>query len=225
MRRRFREVIAVTEDDGITFDPDGVRASIAEHDVDGYDGVKVKIRAHVGQTQVDLQVDVGFGDAVVPPASRTSLETFLDSDEPARVYAYQVPGVVAEKVETIVSKFPAIKHRLKDILDVAVLADVMAFDGAQLVESLEATFERRTKPVDVKVLDEMPGELAGREWERAWATMCKDKMVSTPIELREAIEKFDAFARPLLVAIAAGKASMDSWEPGGPWSVGPGSTP
>ena len=88
--------MAVRVDDGIDFDPDGVRAEIARRELDGYDGVKVSIRAGVGDTEVDLYVDIGFGDAVVPPARRFLLKPFLHEDRSARIYAYQVESVLAE---------------------------------------------------------------------------------------------------------------------------------
>ena len=76
LRRVFREIVCVAADDGIVFPKDGVRAQVASRDEDGYDGVKVFVRASVGQREVDLRVDVGLGDAVVPPASRRSLAPF-----------------------------------------------------------------------------------------------------------------------------------------------------
>lgn len=54
LREVFREVVAVVVDDGVEFDPGGVRAVQSEHREDGYDGVKVQVRARVGGHQVDV---------------------------------------------------------------------------------------------------------------------------------------------------------------------------
>jgi len=217
IRLMFREIVAVEVEDGVLFRADDVRAVTAEHDEDGYDGVKVFVRARVGQHQVALRVDIGFGDAVVPPSRRLSLTPFLEGDEPARVMAYGVGPVIAEKVQTVVTKFPVIRHRLKDLLDVVVLTDRLTFNGSDLMGSLRATFERRRARIDVAVLDDMRAELRGRAWETAWATMLREKAVTGGGDLRSAVERFDLFLRPLMMALSGTAETPERWSPGGPW--------
>lgn len=126
LRQRFERVIAVDADDGIEFER--VTARHAERETDGYDGVKVRILGRLGTRQLDVQVDVGFGDATVPDSSRFDLAPFLDDDEPARVVAYDVYTVLAEKMETILTRYPVISHRLKDVLDVAIIDQSIVTD-------------------------------------------------------------------------------------------------
>lgn len=217
LREMFREVVAVEASDGVAFTAGGVRAVASDHDVDGYDGVKVFVRATVGSHEVDVRIDIGFGDAVVPPVTRRSLSPFLEGDESARVLAYEPEPVIAEKVETLVSGFPAVLHRLKDIFDVVALADTHAFDGARLTGSLDATFERRQTRLDVLVIDDMHGIVGERAWRTAWATMLREKAAVRPIDLREAVRRFDVFVRPVLESMRAGGPPPGRWEPRGPW--------
>lgn len=219
LRQMFREIVAVQVDEGVQFDPAGVRAVATDHGEDGYDGVKVFVRAKVGRHAVDVRVDVGFGDAVVPPAARRRLSPFLEDDEPARVFAYLPGPVVAEKVETLVSGFPAVLHRLKDILDVVSLASAHSFDGVELLASFRATFDRRGTPADVLVLDDLRDLAGDRSWATAWATMLREKAVTSPVDLREAVERLDGFVRPLLEALGGAEAGVPGrWDAGGPWS-------
>lgn len=201
LRQMFRQIVAVDVDDGIVFEPDGVRAQSARREFDGYDGVTVWIRAQVGQSEVDLKVDVGFGDAVVPDARRIVLKPFLLEVPPPQVYAYSMGPVLAEKIETLLSKFPAIEHRLKDILDVVTLSDIPLV-REDLLLSMRATFERRGTRPDVEVLDDMRKELKGRKWEASWAAMCKEKAVADDMTLQGAVDGFDRFVRPLLLALS-----------------------
>jgi len=217
LRSIFRDIVAVPADDGVAFAAEGVRAVAAEHDQDGYDGVKVFVRATVGNHDVDVRVDVGFGDAVVPAAARRSLEPFLEGDAPARVFAYGPELVIAEKVETLIAKFPVVLHRLKDILDVVTLAEVQGFDGSLLTASLWATFDRRGTRIDVQVVDDMHEIVSERAWTTAWATMQREKAVAQPIGFREAIDGFDALVRPLLQSIAGDSVPPVKWSLGGPW--------
>ena len=218
IRRRFREVTSVQVEDSVIFDPKGVRAIAADHDEDGYEGVKVFVRARVGQTQVDLRIDVGFGDALQPPATSAELEPFLPGDEPARVLAYEAGPVVAEKVETLLAKFPLIQHRIKDLLDVVVMSSSLDFDGPSLVGSLRATLERRGTSPDARVLDDMRHVLTGRRWQTDWAAMRREKAVVGQLELVDAVVRFDRFVRPLLVAVD-GASPVGRWPAGGPWAT------
>lgn len=217
MRRRFREVASVAADDGLRFDPEHVRAALATRDAEGYDGVRVVMLAHLGDTEVVIQIDIGFGDAVEPPAYRRRLASFLDGDPSAEVYAYETGPVLAEKIETLLAKVPAIEHRLKDLLDVVVLARQEHFLGEDLVASLRATFTRRKTAPDLTVLDEFIAELSGRRWATRWAVMRREKAVAVPTELAEALIVFEAFVRPLIAALG-GAATPGSWTPGGPWT-------
>jgi hypothetical protein len=143
---------------------------------------------------------------------------FDPSDEPARLLAYEPGPVLAEKIETLLSKFPVIQHRLKDLLDVVVLSATLDFDGAALTPSLRATLDRRGTRPDLRVLDELRTELTGRRWQTDWATMLREKAVAQPMELADAIARFDTFVRPLLDAVG-GAAPPGKWTAPGPsWS-------
>jgi len=217
LREKFRQVVAVVVDDGLAFGSDAVHAAPAVREQDGYDGVRVTIRGMVGRQEVAVHIDIGFGDAVVPPGLRTNLPAFLPDDAPARIWAYGIEPVIAEKVETLIAKFPAVRHRLKDLLDVVVLVERSALSGEAMVSSLRATFTRRGTPYDSRVLDDMREELGGRAWLTAWATMAREKRVAGVPGLLDALARFDTFVRPLLVVLRDGGASPGHWDAGGPW--------
>lgn len=196
LRKRFERVIAVDADDGIEFER--VAARRAERETDGYDGVKVRILGRLGTRELDVQVDVGFGDATVPEPSRFDLAPFPDDDDPARVVAYDVYTVLAEKIETILTRYPVISHRLKDVLDVAIIGQSTDLDLRTLRRAFFATVERRGSSPDAQVLDSMTVEMKGRTWETDWATMRREKAVQASLELRDAVERFAAIVRPIL---------------------------
>ncbi len=218
IRGRFREIVSVKLEDGIVFDPDGVRAVKTERNIDEYDGVKVFVRASIGDTELEVRIDIGFGDDVVPPVHRVKITPFLSDDPPAQVLAYAAAPVIAEKVETLISKFPAIQHRLKDILDVMVLSNTQSFDGLELAAALRATFERRGTRADTGVLREMKATLVGRKWETGWSAMLKDKAVQHPPQLADALLAFERFISPILTSLNGGKVPS-FWQAGGPWDI------
>jgi hypothetical protein len=217
IRHKFREIVAVASEDGLRFEPDDVCAEFATREHDGYDGATVWIRAWLGSSEILLKIDIGFGDAVVPAARLTALTSFLEEDPPARVYAYGRESVLAEKIETIVSKYPAIEHRLKDILDVVALAGSQSFVGVNLARSIAATFRRRDAKLNTDLIDEMIEQLRGKRWTSSWARMRRDKAVQSAMSLQDATAKFAVFVRPLLAAVKDGTALGD-WPAGGPWT-------
>ena len=95
----FQELCAlvIDEDDGITFDPKSVRAARIREDAE-YEGVRVNLTARLGSVRLQLQVDVGFGDAVTPDVTEVEFPTLLGAPPP-KVRAYPRESVVAEKLE------------------------------------------------------------------------------------------------------------------------------
>jgi len=217
LREIFRDIVSVSVADGVTFKAEDVRAVEADHGEDGYDGVKVFVGAKVDKRRIEVRIDVGFGDAVVPPATRLALAPFLADDEPATVLAYHACPVIAEKVETLLSRFPVVLHRLKDILDIVSLSNGHSFRGHELTASVRATVERRATDVDVGVLHDMRSVVGDRQWQTAWASMTREKAVSAAIDLQGAVSQLDVFIRPILLAVVGTHEPPDRWSPGGPW--------
>jgi hypothetical protein len=63
----LREVCRVVADDGMTFDPDSIATEEIREEA-RYGGLRVKLLGHLGTARCHLQLDVGYGDAVTPPA-------------------------------------------------------------------------------------------------------------------------------------------------------------
>ena len=63
--RVFRELVATTAPDGIEFLPETVKAVPIREDAI-YDDIRVTLEARLAAAKIHLQVDVGFGDAVIP---------------------------------------------------------------------------------------------------------------------------------------------------------------
>jgi predicted nucleotidyltransferase component of viral defense system len=135
-----RDLCAIGDDDGLVF----VATSITAEETriaDGYAGVRVRLEARLVDARIPVQVDIGFGDAVVPAPVRTQYPVLLDHTPPS-VLVYPRETVVAEKLEAIVS-LGVTNSRMKDFYDLHVLASFSAFEGTALVRAVQATFTRR----------------------------------------------------------------------------------
>lgn len=61
----FREICRIEVEDGIGFDPDSVKAAEIRKEAH-YAGVRVTLMGLLASARCPVQVDIGFGDAVVP---------------------------------------------------------------------------------------------------------------------------------------------------------------
>jgi predicted nucleotidyltransferase component of viral defense system len=137
----FRDIAAVSVDDGIAFDPASVTVEEIRKEA-GYGGVRVIIAGELAKARCKTQIDVGFGDAVTP-APVDSVYPVLLEDLPApRLRAYPTYTVIAEKLHAI-ALLGMTNSRLKDYFDLSVLLERETLDTDLLAQAIKATFERR----------------------------------------------------------------------------------
>jgi predicted nucleotidyltransferase component of viral defense system len=134
----LRSICAIQDEtDGVCFDID----SIAVHDIreqNAYHGQRAKIRAHIGQTRITLQIDIGIGDSVYPSPLRRSISTLLGMDPPT-ILSYPIETVIAEKLEAIVSMSLA-TSRMKDFYDLYSISSNMEIDYHSVATAIHKTF-------------------------------------------------------------------------------------
>lgn len=93
---QIRYILGVqVEDDGLVFDEGSIATSLIREE-QAYGGVRATFRAMLGKARIDLQVDVGFGDAILGPRIRAEYPSLLGFPAPVlRVYTRET--VIAEK--------------------------------------------------------------------------------------------------------------------------------
>ncbi len=77
----IREVCSIEAADGIVFDLAGVTGEEIREDAE-YDGVRVRVPASLDGAKVQLQIDIGFGDAVDPAPEETTFPVMLEMESP-----------------------------------------------------------------------------------------------------------------------------------------------
>jgi len=216
--RTFKEICAVrVEDDGLIFLPQSVRGEEIREPQD-YPGVRLKLLALLDKAEIDLQVDIGFGDAVNPDPALTTLSTLLDFPAPS-IRAYPKESVVAEKYEAMV-RFGIANSRMKDFYDVLLLARGFDFEGDPLSVAIKRTFDRRKTalPVDEPIgLSEEFATDAGKK--RQWnAFVGKVGDLHVPKELGPVVDNIRTFVWPPAQAAAQSLVLKKRWRAGGPWT-------
>jgi hypothetical protein len=176
------------------------------------------MQATLGNARIPMQIDVGFGNAVVPPASNVEYPTLLDAPAPS-IRAYPPEAVIAEKLHALVV-IGERNTRVKDVYDLYVLASQFSFDGAQLAGAIAATFERRRTPITAAI----PATLTTRYFaddaraEHWRAYLTRNGLPGAPADLAVVGEQIQAFFGAPWSALANGHAFDLSWHPAGPWT-------
>jgi len=203
-------------DDGVAFDA----ASMAGEEIriDAiYDGVRIRGLCTLAGARVTFQVDVGFGDVITPGAVTVTYPTLLEFDAP-ELLGYTPETVVAEKLQAMVALDMA-NTRLKDFLDIWVLAQGRDFDGAVLAEAIRATFERRRTPLpDATPIALTPAFHSAEAKQAQWIAYTRKARVQGEMpSLDEVAEHIAAFVMPVIAALVAGEQFDPRWSAGGPW--------
>jgi hypothetical protein len=217
--RAIRQICNVpVQNDGLRFAAETVGGErIIE--VANYAGVRVHFTAFLGKARIPMQVDVGFGDPVIPDTSAIRWPTLLDFPAPA-LKGYSRESTIAEKVQIMV-RLGEINSRMKDFFDVWLLAMRSDFEGEILAEAIQATFGQRSTAIStspVALSDGFGGEPEKQvQWEAFLRRYRVSKEAGVPGRLLEVVRVIAAFLRPVLEAVSAGRPFDKRWPPGGPW--------
>jgi len=137
----IREICNIdVEDDGLIF----LSKTVSSSDIrveDAYEGIRTKIKAKLGKAVIPIQLDVGFGDLIIPPPEEIEYPTLLDFPAP-KLTAYTVETSIAEKIQVIVERGMQ-NSRMKDYYDVYYLIRTFEIDTAKLRRAVIETFKRR----------------------------------------------------------------------------------
>jgi predicted nucleotidyltransferase component of viral defense system len=216
----FGEVCATeVEDDGVDFVADSVRAE-AIREGNAYRGVRVKLLGRLGGARIPLQIDVGFGDSIIPAPEMVELPALLGHPAP-RLSAYRRETVVAEKLHAIVDLGFA-NTRMKDYFDLWFLAANFSFDGATLSEAIAATFSRRETPVPQAVPTGLTEAFAGDAMKQSqWSGFLgRSSVEANLLQLSEVVAEIGRFLAVPLEAARREEILKMRWPAGGPWRDG-----
>jgi hypothetical protein len=168
------------------------------------------------RTRLSMQVDVGFGDPVVPYPEDIVFPVLLDFDPP-RLLGYTPDTTVAEKFQAMVELDMA-NSRMKDFYDLWKLSEYRGFDGATLARALDATFSNRRTPMPKAVPTALGPAFSADvgkliQWR---AFLRKGRLESTSLpEVTAAIARL---VMPVSKAVAQGLPFAGTWVPGTGWT-------
>jgi len=211
LERIFRNIVDLPCDDGVKFVPLSITSERIKEDTD-YEGVRLKINATLSQARKRLQMDIGFGDVIIPKAKLMEFPTLLEG-KPPKVKVYSIESIISEKFEAMV-KLAMANSRMKDFYDVYTLSVSHNFQGNRLKKAIESTLQRRKTfmPDNPLVFRLEFHRDKGRQ--KQWtAFLHKLRLRDVTQEFNEIMTRITTFLGPVLLSIKD-KTRMDkSWDP------------
>lgn len=137
----FRQICTIESEDEVAFNPKSVVGELITQQ-DKYNGVRLYIDATFHTVKQRIQIDVGFGDIVIPVAQELEYPILLDEMQIPVIQAYSTETVIAEKFQAMIELSVA-NSRMKDFYDVYNLLTDNKFDNETLEEAIKATFVNR----------------------------------------------------------------------------------
>ncbi|GAB6137981.1 nucleotidyl transferase AbiEii/AbiGii toxin family protein [Halanaerobaculum tunisiense] len=141
----FQKICQIKCNDGVEFDPQSITAEVITEGAE-YEGIRINITSYLGSARKKLQLDIGFGDAIVPNPQKLDYPGLLDLKRP-KINAYSLESVIAEKFESMLS-LSLINSRMKDFYDIYTIANSKPFDGRVLQEAITTTIQKRGAPLE-----------------------------------------------------------------------------
>ena len=201
--------------DGLEFDPGTLTHEPIAHGA-GYLGSRFKVLARLGPAKVNLQIDVGFGDAISPEPTDFEYPVLLEMPSP-RLKGYQMETLIAEKLDAFVLRGEA-NSRVKDFYDIWYLSTTFSFAGPVMLESVTSTFARR----GTHIPDDLGSLLAAYAGDSArqaqWSAFTRSKLLAeSPEHFSEVVQAVGAFVAPVLSAYSSGAQFDMTWDPTAGW--------
>lgn len=105
---------------------------------DRYGGFCVRLDAIYDTIITPLSIDVSTGDVITPEAVEYEFSGIFDEEIRIKMWGYNIESVMAEKVETILSR-GIFNTRPRDFYDVYILGTTQRYDKKIFLKALEAT--------------------------------------------------------------------------------------
>jgi hypothetical protein len=161
-----------------------------------------------GRNFETFHLDVGTGDPIVgPPEYITTPNLLAFADiPPVRVPCYPLTQQLAEKVHASTLTYKSGETtRVKDWVDILLIAQTGNLSAKRLSDSLQATFSaRQTHPLPEKMPLPPPG------WARIFKKQSGEVQLGND-SLEEASEAVSEFLDPILSGQASGQWNPTSW--------------
>jgi len=206
----FKIIANIPCDDGVKFFSTSVISERIKEDAD-YDGIRIKIDATLGQARKKLQMDIGFGDVIIPQAMPMEFPTLLEG-KPPTIKAYSIESIISEKFEAMV-KLAMVNSRIKDFYDIYTLSVSYNFQSNDLKKAIESTFHKRKTSIPDDLVVFRSEFHSDEEKQRQWsAFLRKSRLHDVNQGFNEIMERITSFLKPIVNSIKDKTREDKTWD-------------
>ena len=184
VREMFEEICKIELADDVTFS----FRSIGEiREGDEYTGYRVSLSAIYPPMTVPLKLDITTGDKITPKEIEYQFKLLVE-DRSISVLAYNLETIMAEKLETVISRGDQ-NTRPRDYYDIYILTKLQCsnIDPNVLKAALNATTEKRGSKVVIKDYRKIMDTVRNSEiMQKQWVNYQKDFEYATDIAFLDA---------------------------------------
>ena len=186
IREMFGEICRIELDDDVSFS----FRSIGEiREGDEYMGYRVSLSANYPPMAVPLKLDITTGDRITPKEIEYRFKLLLE-DRSISVLAYNLETIIAEKLETVISRGDQ-NTRPRDYYDIYILTKLQYsnINIERLKKALSATTEKRGSSIVVKDYRRIMNAVENSDiMQRQWNNYQKDFDYATDILFKDVCE-------------------------------------
>lgn len=135
VRDTIENIVGIKLTDNVEFKLISI-SEIRKDDV--YGGYTVRIDAHFDNIVTPLSIDISTGDIITPAPIHYNFIGMFDEQVEIELLGYNIETVLAEKVETILSR-GVLTSRPRDFYDVYILVKTQKIDKVLFKEALKGT--------------------------------------------------------------------------------------
>ena len=152
------QIISIPLNDGVLFRIKRISEIMEEAD---YPGVRVSMETKFDGVITPLKIDISTGDIITPREIKYNFNLMLE-DRTIEVWAYNLETVLAEKLETVVSR-NVTNTRMRDFYDIYILQKLYGEQLSKdvLRDALVATAKKREtlEQIETEDIDEVFDEI------------------------------------------------------------------
>lgn len=144
--KMITEIINIDADDNVKF---RIEKTEPIRDEDEYGGLRITINFTLENMRDSFHIDIATGDPIHPGPDDYKYESLI-GNEVYKVWSYNLETVLAEKIETILSKLEA-SSRMKDYYDIYLIHKFKfnKINKTKFRGAVEKTFEKREFNADL----------------------------------------------------------------------------
>jgi len=209
IKKIIKKIIKIEVEDGISFDLNKIKSQSITEGAD-YKGQRIKIVALIGNARVHLQIDIGFGDVVVPEPVKIQYPKLLDFDGP-EIIAYSLETVIAEKFDAMIS-LALLNSRMKDFYDIFQLMFKKKYESEVLKKSIKETLKKRNTKLDSDLLVFSERFKNDPQKNKQWQLFLK-RIKKDNLSFDFVVNNIEKFLRPIYNSILSEIEINSTWDP------------